>query len=475
MRQGFLVSISCLLLLTGLLTASGCGPLSRLKTGSVETRVVTVGRPEEEADSNSMQPAVTGDGHFVVFASDATDLINEEFSGGRAVYLKNIRTGETVSVSSDEAGGMADGDSEYPAISADGRYVAFQSTATSLVPEAGGGDCISSEGLDTQCSHIYLKDLETGAVTLVSTDSDGKPARGNSIHPAISADGRYVAFRSSAENLVAGDGNGTADIFVKDTRTGFTTLVSSDSDGASADNASDLPSVSADGRVIAFKSLASNLVSVDGNGSPDVFIKDRETGITTLVSSDSEGSPGNKASGYQALAIAAGGDFVVFESEATNLSGADDNRKRDVFVKNIQTGGTTLVSSDAAGTAGDDDSFASVSISADGRYIAFGSNATNLVPGGVASKENVFIKDITTGAVTLVSADATGVPANGGSEVIAIAGGAGYAAFVSAATNLVEGDTNGKDDIFLKELSSGKVKRVSTSSSPEQTRLFIMD
>ena len=102
MRQGFLVSISCLLLLTGLLTASGCGPLSRLKTGSVETRVVTVGRPEEEADSNSMQPAVTGDGHFVVFASDATDLINEEFSGGRAVYLKNIRTGETVSVSSDE-------------------------------------------------------------------------------------------------------------------------------------------------------------------------------------------------------------------------------------------------------------------------------------------------------------------------------------------------------------------------------------
>ena len=217
------------------------------------------------------------------------------------------------------------------------------------------------------------------------------------------------------------------------------------------------------------------MVTADGNGSPDVFIKDRETGITTLVSTDSQGSPGNRASGYRALAIAAGGDFVAFESEATNLSGADDNRKRDIFVKDIQTGETTLVSSDAAGTAGDDDSFASVSISADGRYVAFGSNATNLVPGDTASKENVFIKDIATGAVTLVSTDTNGVPANGGSEVIVIAGGAGYAAFVSAATNLVEGDTNGKDDIFLKELSSGKIKRVSTSSSADETSLFIID
>lgn len=474
MRRRLLIAVVIFTVLSGLPAAAGCDPLSRLKTDSVETRVVTVGRPEEQADSNSMQPAISADGRYVAFASDATNLVNEETGGGRGVFVKDTRTGETERVSSDDGGRVADGDSEYPSISADGRYIAFQSNATTLAPSGAGAGCVNTGGIDVQCTHIYVKDRESGAIDLVSTDSDGKPAVGFSEHPAISADGRYIAFRSTAENLVDGDGNGEADIFVKDTQTGFTTLVSSDSAGGAANGPSDLPAITDDGRIVAFKSLASNLAAGDVNGASDVFIKDRDSGITTLVSKDGDGVPGNRASGYRSLDISGDGNFVAFDSEATNLSPADDKNKSDIFAKNITTGETTLVSADAAGTAGDDDSYASVSLSGDGRLVAFHSNAANLVPSDGPNKEDVFVRDISSGKVTLVSASAAGA-ASGPSKVIVISADGRYVAFVSAAAGLVEGDTNGKDDIFIRELSSGRIRRVSTSSSPEETRFFNLD
>ena len=449
----------------------GCGFIDDLKTQSVQTQVVTVDRPVEQADANSSQPEVSADGRFVVFTSDATNLVNEQSIGARSVFLKDTVTGETMRVSTGSGGGAADDDSESASISADGRYIAFQSAATNLSADIpGSSGCTSAAGLDVSCSHIYIKDTETDTTVLASKNSDGAAADGNNERTAISADGRYVAFRSTATNLDAA-ANGKPQIYLRDMQTGFTRLVSADADGSAGNDASDLPAISDDGRFVAFKSLASNLASGDDIGS-DVFLKDMETGALTLASTDSGGGPGNGASGYDALDISADGRFVAFESEATNLAAGDDNGKRDIFIKDMQTGETGIVSTDAAGVVGDDDSFASVSLSGDGMLVVIGSNANNLVPGDTVNKADVFLKDRSSGAIALLSTSEAGEPGNGASEVIVIAAGGARTVFVSAAGNLVVDDTNGKDDIFVREMATGAVRRASTSSSPQDTRFF---
>lgn len=444
---------------------SGCINLEQ----EVKTQTVVVGLPEEEGNANSFQPSVSAGGRYVAFASDALNLVNDEPASARGIYLKDIETGETTRISTDSDGKPGDNDSENPSISADGRYVAFQSVATNLVEGGIAKECVNSGGLDITCSAIFKKDISTGTIARVSTSSTSETARGESIKPSISADGRYVAFSSSASNLVEGDDNDQPDIFIKDTQTGITEMISSDPAGIPGNEVSSFAKISDDGRYVAFSSLASNLVEGDSNGAWDVFVKDTETGAVMLVSAASDGTQGRGASGNASMDISGDGRYVAFESEADNLVDSDVDDNRDIFVKDIQSGAIMKASTDAAGVAGEGDSYAAVAISGDGRYVTFSSNANNLVPGDTINKTDIFRKDITSGAIVLVSVDTPGTGfGNGPAGLVSISADGLLVCLASDASNLVLDDINGKTDIFLKNLDTGEISLVSTSSKPDE-------
>ena len=208
---------------------------------------------------------------------------------------------------------------------------------------------------------------------------------------AVSADGRYAVFESSAANVVSGDTNNRRDVFVVDRQTGGVSRVSVDSNGAQANSDSFYPSISADGRYVAFHSSASNLVAGDANGSQDVFVRDLQSGTTTLVSVADGGGAGNNSSYYPS--ISADGRYVAFWSYASNLVAGDTNNRPDVFMRDVQSDTTTLVSVADGGGAGNFDSYYP-SISADGRYVAFWSYASNLVAGDTNGRTDVFLHEV---------------------------------------------------------------------------------
>jgi Tol biopolymer transport system component len=213
---------------------------------------------------------------------------------------------------------------------------------------------------------------------------------------------------------VSGDTNGVDDIFVKDLQTGTTKLISVASDGTQGNSYSDNPSISADGRYVAFDSLAHNLVSGDTNDRGDIFVKDLQTGTTKRISVASDGTQGNNYSGN--ASISADGHYVAFESEATNLVSGDTNRARDIFVKDLQTGTTKRISVASDGTQGNY-SFYNASISADGRYVAFESGASNLVSGDTNGVYDIFVKDLQTGTTQRISVASDGSQGNYGSSI----------------------------------------------------------
>jgi Tol biopolymer transport system component len=291
----------------------------------------------------------------------------------------------------------------------------------------------------------------TGVTERVSVDSAGVEGNGDSRYPAISADGEVVGFASLATNLVAGDTNGNWDVFVHDRVSGVTERVSVDSGGAQGNGASDSASLSFDGRLVAFRSDASNLVAGDANLAYDVFVHDRVTLTTQRVSVDSGGNEGDD--GSHQPSFASNGQFVAFYSYATNLVAGDANGCADVFVRDLSAATTGRVSVDSAGNEGDDGSYWP-SISADGRNVAFFSDATNLVAADVNGASDVFVHDRLTGATTFASVDSAGAHANGASTETAISGDGRVVAFHSFATNLVTGDTNGSVDVFVHERCS---------------------
>jgi Tol biopolymer transport system component len=263
-------------------------------------------------------------------------------------------------------------------ISANGRFVAFDSPASNLVP-----------GDTNDASDIFVRDTLTNTTTRVSVDSAGNQANSISGEPSISANGRFVAFSSLASNLVPGDTNDKFDTFVRDTLTNTTTRVSVDSASNQANSISTEPSISANGRFVAFSSLASNLVPGDTNNTSDIFVRDTLNNTTTRVSVDSAGNQVNNTSvdpyrhgGVYNPSISADGRFVAFQSDASNLVPEDTNDANDIFVQDTLTNTTTRVSVDSAGNQSNPGpvSFSHPSISADGRFVAFSSFASNLVP-----------------------------------------------------------------------------------------------
>jgi archaellum component FlaF (FlaF/FlaG flagellin family) len=303
-------------------------------------------------------------------------------------------------------------------------------------------------------------------LTRVSVASDGTQANHVSYYPSISADGRYVAFYSYASNLAAGDTNGMIDVFVHDRQSSETTRISLASDGAQANNFSYWPSISADGRYVAFQSSASNLVAGDTNEMQDIFVHDRQNGETIRISIASNGDQAYSDS--WGASISSDGRYVTFVSDASNLVAGDTNGMIDVFVHDRQNGETTRISVASNGTQANNSSYDKASISADGRYVAFASWASNLVVGDTNEMPDIFVHDRQNGETTRVSLASDGSQANSGSFDISISADGRFVVFTSTADNLVAGDTNGRDDIFVHDRQAGETTRVSVASDGSQ-------
>lgn len=311
------------------------------------------------------------------------------------------------------------------------------------------------------------------AITRVVVDRNGVEGNWNSPDAAITPDGRFVGFSSFASNLVPDDhndwANAGADVFVRDMATGAIVRVSLSSSGAEGNDCSYLGSLSADGRFVAFVSFASNLVLDDRNGCADVFVHDRDpdangvfdegNGVTTRVSVATGGTECD-ADCYAAL-LSSDGAFVLFGSTADNLVANDTNGTNDIFRHDLATGVTTRVSL-GPGDVEPDGSCSGHRLSDDGTVMAFISEATNLVPGDTNGQCDLFLRDLTTGAIERISVDSAGGQGDGPSTGVAgITSDRSLVAFSSYATNLVAADTNGKSDLFVHDRRSGVTTRVS--------------
>jgi Tol biopolymer transport system component len=388
-------------------------------------------------DINNFYPlALSANGRFVAFSSEADNLVPGDTNGGEDVFVRDRRTGVTERISVGPNGVQGNADSFGPALSANGRFVAFSSYASNLVPN------------DTNLTgSVYVHDRRTGLTERVNIDSI--------LAPVLSADGRFIAVWSSADNLVPGDTNGASDVFVHDRRTGATERVNLGPDGVQADSnasVSSPPALSADGRLVAFPSRAGNLVPGDTNDARDVFVRDRRTGVTERISVGPNGVQGNDHSSSPALS--ADGRFVAFTSQASNLVPGDTNDARDVFVHDRRTGATERVSVGPNGVQGDKQS-SSLALSADGRFVAFTSEAGNLVPDDNNASTDVFVHDRRTGRTERVSVGPNGEGHDYSSDPALSADGR-FVAFVSNALNLVPGDTNNVKDAFVRRLTGGR-------------------
>lgn len=408
------------------------------------------------APAQGEKPSISGDGRYVVFASDADNLVSGDTNKHWDVFRfdRKLGTNELVSQATDGTQGNggsgvnfhtgANVGDAYHAISDDGSVVAFVSLADSLVPgDLNGGPGIT-DGMD-----VFVRDLANGTTTRVSVSSAGVEADRPCSGVAISADGRYVSFQTDASTLVGGDNNGLGDVFVHDRQSGVTERVSITNTGLEANSQSGNTPVgiiipylrgfdlSGDGRHSAFESIASNLTPKDLNGGiKDVFLRDQTQGTTTLVSVSTSGEVGFDASYDPSVSM--DGRFVAFTSDAFNLVSADTNGEADIFVRDLQLGTTTRVSVATSGLQSNRGSW-NPSISDDGRWISFESLASNLVTGDTNNAMDVFLHDRLNGTTSRVSIDSFGVQsAVGGSHPLISADGS-VVAFFSDAMDLVPG------------------------------------
>jgi Tol biopolymer transport system component len=389
-----------------------------------------------QGDLGSYDPSISADGRFVAFSSDASNLVGGDTNGDRDLFVRDRMSGATRRVSVSSAGVEGNSDSYDPSISADGRFVAFDSYASNLV----GGD--TNATLD-----VFIRDLRNHTTRRVSVSSAGIEGNSDSYLPSISADGRFVAFDSFASDLITDDTNGAHDIFIRDLRNHTTRRVSVSSAGIEGDFGSYDASISADGRSVAFDSDSTNLVEGDTNDTVDVFVRDRRSHTTRRVSVSSAGVEGNADSSTPS--ISADGRSVAFESFASNLVGHDTNGAADVFVQGYKVGTTRRVSVSSAGVEGDSDSYLP-SISADGRFVAFYSGATNLVGGDANDAFDNFVRDMGNRRTRRISMSSAGVEGDAYSYDPSISADGRFVAFYSDAANLVGHDTNDVGDVFIR-------------------------
>lgn len=400
-----------------------------------DTELVSVTATSDEAAGHrsylGVDRSISADGRYVVFQSDAPTLVPGDHNNSGDVFVRDRQTGRTerISVSSTGVEGNLDSYGGF-ALSADGRYVAFASAATNLVP-----------GDSNNASDIFVHDRQTGRTERVSVDSNGVQANFDSARPSLSADGRFVAFESAASNLAPGDARGGADVFVHDRQSGRTERVSVDLSGTANIYESNHAAISADGRYVGF---ATSYYSAEGR--VNVWLRDRDTGATELISVDSDGAPVNQFSDWPS--VSANGRYVAFQSASSELVPGGGNGFVGIFVRDRQTGHTELASGGSNGAQANGPSW-NASISADGRHVAFESLASNLVAGDRNDRYDIFVRDRQTGRTERVSVATSGAPANGHSFRPSISATGRYVAFDSVASNLAAHDFNHDSDVFV--------------------------
>lgn len=394
-----------------------------------------------EGNDSSTSAVISGNGGFIAFTSVSTTLVSNAVSGISNVYVRDINSGitELISVTSGGSGGSAA--SFSPSISSDGRYVVFVSQATDLV--AGLDDNLAND--------IFMRDRQAGTTVRISQTSVGGVGNFGSVKPRISPDGRYIVFESSATNLEGTpDTNNSPDIFLWDQTAAVMERVSLTAAGGIPAAGSFSPGVSADGRYIVYHSGAVDMVTGDLGVAVDVFIRDRQLARTERVSvAFPFGDP--NADSFDA-SISHDGRYVAFASEASNLvSGTDVNGQSDIFIRDLVTLTTQVVSRSTSGALGFGES-SEPRISGDGRRVVFQSDAPNLVDGDTNGSIDIFVRDLLSGVTQRVSVRTFGVQAsdqeNSSSPSISTDGRT--VAFESRSEDLVDDDSNGVSDVFIR-------------------------
>jgi Tol biopolymer transport system component len=410
-----------------------------LQAGATSQTVerVSIGSLGQEANGRSGSPAISADGRYVAFRSLADNLVPGDSNGVADVFVRDRVRGITERVSVDSRGGEAHGPSDRPVLSADGRFVAFESDAPNLV-----------DGDRNRCTDVFIRDRWNGTTERVSVGSRDEEANGRSEGAAISRDGRFIAFASEASNLAAGDDNHRADVFLHDRSTRTTERISINSQGAGANHLSLGAALSDDGQIVAFSSYASNLDLNDRNRFWDAFVRDRRSGTTHRLSVGPDGREVCWESGN--VDVSADGTLVVFEGSA-ELIGRRNRFGDQILVRDVALGSTSLVSRNSEGKEANWACY-SPSLSADGRNVAFESYASNLSAGIVLYGIDIFVRDRIAGFTARVSQDALGRGANLPCEPPKISADGRFVAFASSATNLVAGDANGEFDVFVAKV-----------------------
>jgi Tol biopolymer transport system component len=400
------------------------------------TRRVSVRSNENQGNGASTEPVVSRDGRYVVFSSDATNLVIGDTNEASDVFVRDRSLGTTkrVSVRSNEAQG--NGGSQHAAISSSGRFVVFDSSASNLVVGDGNNQI-----------DVFVRDLELGTTRLLSVRTNGNQGNGASYDPSISGNGRFAVFTSESSNLVGSDTNDRRDVFLRDLQQNTTVRVSLSSREAQGNENSQDSVISADGAYIVFLSSATNLVPHDTNGVTDVFARGRVNGSTRRISLSSSDVEADGASDFPT--VSADGRFVAFQSQATNLVPGDGSPISDVFLRDRQTNTTRRVSVSTAGAEGDNGSN-DPSISASGRYVVFSSDAANLVENDTNLNQDIFIRDRINNTTSRISLGAGGGEGDGGSFDPDISGDRRFVVFESSSTDLVTGDTNEVTDVFIR-------------------------
>jgi|GEM_PF-1954921 len=430
---------------------ASAGSLQQIRTANTlvqlggPMRISTDANGQQATGGDSVTPVFMPDSRSVIFHSEASNLVPSDTNGVRDTFLKDIVTGAISRISVNGSGGQQTGASSTGIVSMsdDGRYVMFSSAAGNLV----SGD---TNGV----SDVFIRDLASGAVSRVTTTASGGQANGASAQGAFSADDRQlIVFQSFATDLVTGDTNGRSDIFLKDLQTGAITRLSTTSAGDEATGHSYYPQLSPDGQSVLFESLAADLVPGDTNAASDVFLKNLQTGAITRLSADASGGLASGSS--EQASFSPDGRYVAFHSTASDLVPGDTNGATDLFIKDVLTGAIVRASTNAAGVQQNGDTEVNTAaFSPDGRFVTFASNASNLVTGDTNGLTDSFMKDLKTGQVIRLSTTAAGGQASGGDSYLARFSPDGrYVVFRSGATNLVAGDTNGQEDVFLREVT----------------------
>lgn len=415
---------------------------------------ISVSSAGEQGNLNSRFASLSADGRFAAFPSYASNLVANDKNAKSDIFLRDQRTGKTTRLSVAANGAEGNGDSLSTEISANGRYLVFNSSATNLVV-----------GDTNNVTDLFIYDRLSGKLERVLT-SGGQQMNGGSYPTDISADGRFIGFASEANNLVPNDTNNSPDAFILDRSSGKIERVSIATDGTEAQSGTYYYSLlSDDGRYVAFFSDSSNLVADDTNGVMDVFVRDRQKNTTTRISVDANGQEGNGDSYFPKFS--SDGRFITFSSDAENLVPGDTNKHTDVFLYDQIAQQISLISHSYDGKPANGSSSYS-HISADGRFISYNSNAGNLVVGDKnGTIYDAFIYDRKTDKTSLVSLGNKGQTSNGLSMNTSMTREGRSVAFFSEGTNLVDNDTNGIVDIFLRDrlLMAGKSADLSVTQS----------